>query len=108
MFDRNHGDPSVKPNPNLGAIEQGPFYAVAMYPSDVGTAGGMVTDEHARVLKPDGTVIPGLYATGNSTAAVFGRCYPGAGASIAASFIFGFIAAYHSAGAAEKLRKLVG
>ena len=88
-FDRAHGDPSVTPNPNLGAIENPPFYAVAMYPGDVGTAGGLVTDEFARVCRADGSVIAGLYATGNSTASVFGRCYPGAGASIAASFIFG-------------------
>jgi len=107
-FDRCHGDPSVKPNPNLGAIEQGPFYAVAMYPSDVGTAGGLVTDEYARVLRGDGSTIDGLYATGNSTAAAFGRCYPGAGASISASFIFAFIAAYHAAGRSTELRSLVG
>ena len=52
-----HGDPTIKPNPNLGAIEQAPFYAVRMYPGDVGTAGGVVTDEHARVLRGDGSVI---------------------------------------------------
>jgi 3-oxosteroid 1-dehydrogenase len=99
-FDRCHGDPTVKPNPNLGAIEKPPFYAVRMYPGDVGTAGGVVTDEHARVLREDGTVIDGLYATGNCTASVVGRCYPGAGASIGASFTFGYIAAHHAAGAA--------
>ena len=99
-FDRAHGDPTVKPNPNLGTIEQGPFYAVAMYPGDVGTAGGIVTDEHARVLREDGSVIEGLYATGNSTASVVGRCYPGAGASIGASFVFGYRAAQHAAKAA--------
>lgn len=98
-FDRCHGDPTVKPNPNLGAIEKPPFYAVRMYPGDVGTAGGVVTDEHARVLRDDGSVIPGLYATGNCTASVVGRCYPGAGASIGAAFTFGYIAAHHSAGA---------
>ena len=96
-FDRAHGDPTVKPNPNLGTIEQGPFYAVAMYPGDVGTAGGIVTDEHGRVLRDDGRVIEGLYATGNSTASVMGRCYPGAGASIGASFVFGYRAAQHAA-----------
>lgn len=96
-FDRAHGDPSVKPNPNLGPIEKAPFYAVAMYPGDVGTAGGIVTDEFARVLREDGSVIDGLYATGNSTASVVGRCYPGAGASIGASFVFGYIAARHAA-----------
>jgi len=99
-FDRCHGDPTVKPNPNLGPIEKAPFYAVRMYPGDVGTAGGVVTDEYARVLRPDGSAIEGLYATGNCTASVVGRCYPGAGASIGASFIFGFIAAHHAAGIA--------
>ncbi|HZR35912.1 MAG TPA: FAD-binding protein [Nevskia sp.] len=99
-FDRSHGDPTIKPNPNLGPIEQAPFYAVAIYPGDVGTAGGLVTDEYARVLRGDGSVIPGLYATGNCTASVFGRCYPGAGASIGASFVFGYIAARHAAAAA--------
>ena len=99
-FDRAHGDPTVKPNPNLGSIEQGPFYAVAIYPGDVGTAGGLITDEHARVLREDGSVIEGLYATGNSTASVVGRCYPGAGASIGASFVFGYLAAQHAAKAA--------
>jgi 3-oxosteroid 1-dehydrogenase len=67
-----------------------------MYPGDVGTAGGLVTDEHARVCRDDGSVIDGLYATGNSTASVFGRCYPGAGASIAASFVFAYLAARHA------------
>ncbi|MCM2459379.1 FAD-binding protein [Pseudomonas sp. CG7] len=97
-FDRCHGDPTVTPNPNLGSIEAGPFYAVRMYPGDVGTAGGLVTDEFARVLRDDGSTIQGLYATGNSTAGVTGRCYPGAGTSIAASFTFAYIAAQHSAG----------
>jgi 3-oxosteroid 1-dehydrogenase len=94
-FDRYHGDPTHKPNPTLGAIEQPPFYAAAIYPSDVGTAGGLVTDAHARVLRENGTIIDGLYATGNSTASVMGRTYPGAGASIAASFVFGYRAAQH-------------
>jgi 3-oxosteroid 1-dehydrogenase len=96
-FDRAHGDPSIVPNPNLAPIEQGPFYAVAMYPADVGTAGGVVTDEFARVLRDDGTAFDGLYAVGNSAAPVFGRTYPGAGASIAASFTFGYVAALHCA-----------
>jgi 3-oxosteroid 1-dehydrogenase len=98
-FDRSHGDPTVEPNPCLGAIEQGPFYAVAIYPGDVGTAGGIVADAHARVIREDGTPIPGLYACGNVSAPVFGRNYPGAGASIAASFTFGYVAARHCAGA---------
>ena len=106
-FDRSHGDPTVTPNPNLGAIEQGPFYAVAIYPGDVGTAGGVVADEYARVLKEDGMPIPGLYAVGNSTASVFGRCYPAAGASIGAAFTFGYVAAHHAAGSNE-MREVIG
>jgi len=97
VYDNSRGDPSHKPNPNLGAIAEGPFYAVAAYPGDVGTAGGVVTDQYGRVLRDDGRVIGGLYAIGNSTASVFGRVYPGAGASIAASFTFGYLAALHSA-----------
>jgi 3-oxosteroid 1-dehydrogenase len=72
--------------------------AFEMVPGDVGTAGGIVTDEFARVVRQDGSIIPGLYATGNSTASVMGRCYPAAGASIGASFVFAWIAANHAAG----------
>jgi len=92
-YDRFGGDASVKPNPCLGEINRPPFYAVQMFPGDVGTYGGLVTDEDGRVLKPNGSAVPGLYATGNCTASVTGGVYPGAGASIAASFIFGLRAA---------------
>lgn len=97
-YDNWFGDPRVKPNPNLGEISKPPFLAFEMVPGDVGTAGGILTDEYARVLREDGSVIAGLYATGNSTASVMGRTYPGAGASIGASFVFGWIAAHHAAG----------
>jgi 3-oxosteroid 1-dehydrogenase len=97
-YNRYYGDPTVKPNPNLAAIARAPFYAVAIYPGDVGTAGGILADENARALREDGTVIAGLYVTGNSSAAVAGRCYPGAGASIGPSMTFGYIAARHAAG----------
>ncbi len=98
VYNRFYGDGRVKPNPNLGAIERGPFYAVAIYPGDVGTAGGLVTDAHGRVLREDGSAIPGLYAAGNTTASAFGRTYPGAGASIGAGMIFAVRAARHMAG----------
>lgn len=91
------GDPTHKPNASLGTLEKPPFYAVQLWPRDVGTCGGLVTDEHARVLDTGGRVIPGLYATGNSTSSVCGPSYPGAGASIGASLTFGFIAANHAA-----------
>jgi 3-oxosteroid 1-dehydrogenase len=92
------GDPTVKPNPSLGAIERGPFYAVKIWPLDVGTSGGLVTDEYARVLREDGSRIEGLYAAGNITAPVVGHSYPGAGASIGGGIVFGYVAACHAAG----------
>ena len=97
-YGRIMGDPTNKPNPGLGKIEKGPFYAVTIWPLDVGTSGGLVTDEYARVLKPDGSAIAGLYATGNATAPVVGPCYPGAGASIGHGITFGYVAARHALG----------
>ena len=93
------GDPANKPSATLGPIEQPPFYASKVFPGDVGTFGGLVTDEHARVLKEDGSIIPGLYAAGNITSSVMGMAYPGAGASIGPSFVFGYVAARHALGA---------
>jgi 3-oxosteroid 1-dehydrogenase len=98
-YDRWLGDPHHQPSATLGSIAEGPFYAVPVVPGDVGTYGGVVTDEFARVLRQDGSFISGLYATGISTASVMGRVYPGAGCSIGPSFTFGYIAAKHAAGA---------
>lgn len=95
-YDRWLGDALHKPSPTLGSIERGPFYAVPVVPGDVGTYGGVVTDEHARVLREDGSVIAGLYATGVSTASVMGRSYPGAGSSVGPSFTWGYVAAQHA------------
>jgi len=99
-YDLTFADPTNRPNPGLGAIEKAPFYAVAIYPGDVGTFGGILTDEFGRVVKGDGTLLGGLYATGNSTASVMGKTYPGAGASISPAFIFGWVAARHAIGQA--------
>jgi 3-oxosteroid 1-dehydrogenase len=99
-YNRVWGDPTNKPNPSLGKIEKPPFYAVKVYPADVGTCGGLVADEHARVLDRAGNPIPGLYASGNITASVMGPSYPGAGASIGASMVFAYIASAHALQAA--------
>ena len=101
IYDRWLGDSLNPQSPTLGAIEQGPFAAIPVYPGDVSTYGGLVTDEHARVLRADGTVIAGLYATGTTTASVLAHTSPGAGASIGPSFTWGFVAANHAAHAAN-------
>lgn len=108
VHNRAMGDPTVKPNPALGTIEKAPFYAVTIWPMDVGTSGGLVTDEYARVLRSDGSVIRGLYASGNATAPVIGASYPGAGASIGASLTFGYIAARHALGDLHEERPNAG
>jgi 3-oxosteroid 1-dehydrogenase len=92
-YDRMGGDPTCKPNPTLGPIQHPPFYAVQIYVGDVGTCGGVVTDHDARVLRPDGSPIEGLFACGNAAASCMGRSYPGAGVTLGQSLIFGYRAA---------------
>jgi 3-oxosteroid 1-dehydrogenase len=95
VFDRYYGDLNQKPNPNLGSIDKAPFYGIKTYPGELGTKGGLTVDTMARVTKENGDVIPGLYATGNCSAPVMGRSYPGAGATLGPATTFGFIAANH-------------
>lgn len=95
-YDRYYGDPNVAPNPNLRPLE-GNLYAVKVVVSDLGTCGGVVADEKARVLDQDGNVIEGLYAIGNTAANAFGNTYPGAGATIGQGLVFGYIAARDAA-----------
>ncbi|WBP93872.1 3-oxosteroid 1-dehydrogenase [Mycolicibacterium neoaurum] len=99
-YDRYYGDPTNKPNPNLGEIKNGPFYAAKMVPGDLGTKGGIRTDVHGRALRDDNTVIEGLYAAGNVSSPVMGHTYPGPGGTIGPAMTFGYLAALHLAGKA--------
>ena len=92
------GDPGYKPNAALGPLDKAPYYATRVFPADVGTCGGLITNEHAQVLDERDRVIDGLYAAGNITATVMGRTYLGAGGSIANTMVFGYVAARHAAG----------
>src|SRR5699024_5986012 len=94
QYDQYYGDPTLE-NPNLAPLNRAPYYAIPIYPGDIGTKGGLVIDEHARVLKEDDTPIEGLYATGNCTAAVMGETYPGPGATIGSAMTFGYAAAQY-------------
>ncbi|MEM8697427.1 MAG: FAD-dependent oxidoreductase [Pseudomonadota bacterium] len=100
-YDQMYGDPRVTPNPCLRPIEEGPFYAMPIYPGDIGTNGGLKTDEKARVLDTDGKPIDGLYAIGNNAASAMGESYPGAGVTIGPALTFGYIAARDALGANE-------
>jgi 3-oxosteroid 1-dehydrogenase len=92
-YDHYYGDPNCKPNPNLAPLAQPPFYAIKIVPGDLGTKGGLRTDDRARVLRADGSVIDGLYAAGNTSAMVMGRSYAGPGATIGPAMTFGYLAA---------------
>ncbi len=96
-YDHYYGDPRNKPNPSLGPVDLAPYYAVKIVPGDLGTKGGLRIDQDARVLREDGSVIDGLYAAGNTSAAVMGRTYAGPGATIGPAMVFGYLAAEHLA-----------
>jgi succinate dehydrogenase/fumarate reductase flavoprotein subunit len=92
-YDTYYGDPTYQ-NPNLGEIVKPPFYACKIYPGDLGTKGGIVANEHGQALR-NGEPIEGLYATGNCSASVMGRVYPGPGSTLGPTTVFGYIAANH-------------
>src|ERR1044071_4036631 len=92
-YNRALGDPNRRiPNPCVGPIDEGPFYACEVLPGDIGTCGGLLTAEHARVWGAGRGRMEGLYAAGNSPARVMGRHYLGPGASIANTMVFGYVA----------------
>ena len=51
-YDNYYGDPTL-PNPNLHPLGKPPYYAFQIILGDLGTSGGLRTDEYARVLRED-------------------------------------------------------
>ena len=98
VFDRYYGDVNVRPNPNLAPIAKGPFYAIKLWPGELGTKGGLLTDADACVLDSDGAPIAGLYCVGNNAASVMGPSYPGAGSTLGPAMAFAYRAVAHMAG----------
>jgi succinate dehydrogenase/fumarate reductase flavoprotein subunit len=97
-FNRYLADATVKPNPCVGPIGQGPYYALKVIMGDLGTFDGLRTTAVGEVLRDDGKVIPGLYAVGNDRASMMGGNYPGAGITLGPNMTFGFVTARHIAG----------
>ena len=95
-YDRFHGDPSA-PHPNLGTIDQGPFYAFPVFVGSVGTKGGPRVDGYGRVLHVHDRPIPGLYGAGNVIASPAGPAYYGGGTSIGMGLVWGHLAGSHAA-----------
>ncbi|NEW42645.1 FAD-binding protein [Nocardia cyriacigeorgica] len=96
-YDNYYGDPTL-PQPALDVLDKAPYYALRVRIGDLGTKGGLVYNANAQVLRDDGSVIEGLYATGNTSAAVMGNDYAGAGATIGPAMVFGYVGARHAAG----------
>jgi succinate dehydrogenase/fumarate reductase flavoprotein subunit len=100
LFGRVAGDPDHGPNPNIGPVVKAPFYAMAVVPTPLATAYGVVTDGNGQALDAQGEPVAGLYAVGNDAASVMGSEYPGAGVQVASGMTFGWTAARHAATAA--------
>ncbi|NNM75282.1 FAD-dependent oxidoreductase [Enterovirga sp. DB1703] len=99
IYQRHLGDSDHKPNPCVAPIEHGPFYAVAVWPADLGMSAGIVTDENARVLRPDGSAVPCLFACGNDMESVMAGAYPGPGITLGPALTFGWLAGRGAAAA---------
>ncbi|MEI4485974.1 FAD-dependent oxidoreductase [Frigidibacter sp. MR17.14] len=104
-YERANGDPAHGPNPTLGRLDTAPYYAVRLWPGDIGSAEGLVGNEAAELLRDDGSVIGGLYACGNDLASIMGGVYPGPGITVGPAIVFGAIAARGAAArAADRAR----
>lgn len=90
-YNRVQGDTGHAPNPSLGALETGPFYAVKILPGSLGTFAGLRTDNRARVLSKNGTPIEGLFASGNDMASIMGGHYPSGGITLGPAMTFGYV-----------------
>jgi succinate dehydrogenase/fumarate reductase flavoprotein subunit len=97
IYQRHLGDADQQPNPCVAPLVRPPYYAIEVRPADLGMAAGVMTDEHARALRADGTPIEGLYACGNDMHSVMNGAYPGPGITLGPALVFGYLAARHVA-----------
>lgn len=101
VYSRYLGDSDVGPNPCLAPIEHGPFHAIELTLSDLGTAAGLRTNDACEVLDAEGAVIPGLYAVGNDMQSIMRGRYPGPGITLGPALTFGYLVGRHAAAGAE-------
>jgi fumarate reductase flavoprotein subunit len=78
-----------------------PYLIARVVPALFHTQGGLVVDEHARVLRPGGAPIPGLYASGGAASGISGHGAAGylAGNGLLPALGLAFLAANHCAAA---------
>ena len=97
-FNRYLADPEHQPNPCVGPITTGPYYALRIVMGDLGTFDGLRTDVSGQVQRADGSAIGGLFAVGNDRASIMGGNYPGAGITLGPAMTFGYLTGRHLAG----------
>ncbi len=102
LYNRYLGDATHKPNPCVGPIERGPFYAIRVFAGDIGTTHGLSADENSQVLDGDGEPIEGLYACGNDRNSIMAGAYPGGGITIGPAITFAYLAVLHASGAGRE------
>lgn len=90
-YNRAQGDATHQPNPTLGALAQGPFYAVRILPGSLGSFSGLLTNEQAQVVNNDNLPVPGLYAVGNDMSSVMQGFYPSGGITLGPAMTFGYL-----------------
>ncbi|MDO9146811.1 MAG: FAD-dependent oxidoreductase [Hydrogenophaga sp.] len=102
-YNRMQGDTAFAaekgwPNPCMGPLAKGPFYAVRVVAGSLGTFAGLKTNAHAQVLDARGQPIAGLYAGGNDMNSLMAGHYPSGGITLGPAMTFGWLAAHHAAG----------
>lgn len=89
----------TRPNPNLGPVSKPPFYGIRLTPIGVGiNAVGLRTNDMAQVMHVRGHPIEGLWACGNSAAALDTGAGYQSGLSNLRGMTWGWIAGHHAAG----------
>lgn len=102
FYQRANGDPlHTGPNPCLGELASGPFYAIRLYPADIGSSKGLMADGNAQLIRADNSPIDGVYACGNDLNSIMGGKYPGPGITIGPGIVFGYLAARHAVARAK-------
>jgi len=101
-YQQNIGDATAGGrNPNLGRLSEAPFYAIRLYPGDIGASTGLVTDAQARLLDEHDQPLPGLYAVGNDMNSIMGGVYTAPGITIGPGLVFAHLAAQHACARAQ-------